>query len=421
MMATENEETKAGQDILDSLGQPHENNVGQQRTWEQAVSMRKAGHSLREIESATGIPRSTLSARFQELSIGMSRDKPLASMNTTDQNLEGESVHEFPPPPSSIPNGYVLKPALTPAEWGELAKLDKPKLMAMVTELKAQNSSLQAQAVMGKGNGDSASHVGSESYIDALGRLVDKVAMQKQAERIVDKMFPEEKKNDDVTRKLERLEDKIERLASPKEGNLDKAVDAIGKVYGLAVGQNQGANPYQIAQNILDLTSKQAQLVKGSTNENDLRREEMRQLGDLEILKLKWEMEKYRDGKQSTADTINAIKEIFQGPVGKVLGEIGGGFRDRVAGGPRVPMAKAMCPNCSAQFSANPKLPQVMCPSCGVMLARSEAPSTTQTTEQPQPEQEPAEKPDVVKKPLFDETSAMDEEVRLRYENEYKR
>ena len=184
--------------------------------------------------------------------------------------------------------------------------------------------------------------------------------------------------NDDLERKFQRLEDKIEKLGSPKEGNMDKTLDVLGKIYDRASGQNQGANPYQVARDLLDLTSKQANIAKGSpTNEYDLKHLEMHQLGQLENQKLAWEIEKYRDQKQSAADTITAIKDIFktvtEGPVGRVLENLGGVAVRKIEGTPTNPkIIDVTCPSCAKIFKAIEASKQIACPFCSVVLQKQQ-------------------------------------------------
>jgi rubrerythrin len=236
---------------------------------------------------------------------------------------------------------------------------------------------------------------------------------------MVERMFPSEK-NDDLEKKFERqferLSDKLERLGQPKEGNWDKALDTLGKVYDRASAQNQGANPYQIAQNLLTMTREQANIAKGSTNEYDLKHLEMQQLGQLENQKLAWEIEKYRDSKQSSADTINAIKDIFKevssGPIGKLISGAGEGVKNRIAGGPRIPTTDVLCPKCQNKFRASPDLLMVTCPICGSTLQKQEQPQPQPSQPEPEATQQPSTeepKPEPVtrEKPI-DETASME-------------
>ena len=138
---------------------------------------------------------------------------------------EGDNFHDLShSTPSGIPEGYALKPALTPSEWNELAKLDKSKLMSMVTELKASNSSLQAQAHMQKHNGDQA-HKPDDSPLTQR-----ELIQYAQTQKLLDSRTP--------TKTTENLtEDKIERIVeraiqrSEKGDPVEKALDTVGKLY----------------------------------------------------------------------------------------------------------------------------------------------------------------------------------------------
>jgi hypothetical protein len=73
---------------------------------------------------------------------------------------------------------------LTAQEWAELSKKDKSSLLAMVGELRAQNSSLQASAVMRKGNGDTAyRHNGDSTLTDSEASFWNELARTEKIER----------------------------------------------------------------------------------------------------------------------------------------------------------------------------------------------------------------------------------------------
>lgn len=184
-----------------------------------------------------------------------------------------------------------------------------------------------------------------------------------------------------------------------------------------------GSNVKETVQLVDYITKAREQGQAVTLNDISLKLEDMKQHGDLENRKLDFEVKKWEREEDKGDKTVELIKEgikaVTSGPVGKAIENIGAGAADRLRGqGGKIPTENALCPNCGNKFKANPQLERVQCPACGVGLEHSPAP---QTTEQPQPQQEPAEKPeespDVIKKPLYDETLAMDEEVRKQYEN----
>ena len=355
---------------------------------------RMEGLSLREIAEENGLSLSTVQRMLEGIEVEDLQEpsdqeaKSIeASLPTTIQEIE----------PTQIPDGYTLKPSLTPEEYQKFAKMDKPALLSEVVNLKATNSSLQARAILRKGDGE-PSQYGSNNYIDALGRLVDKVAMQKQAERIVEKMFPSEN-NESLDRKFEKLEDKIERLAEkPKTDNLEKAVQVIGEIFEKAQGRGKEANPFDYYR--LGRADQEKLAIAGSgkqTNEFDLKNTEMKQTHDVEMAKLGWEKEKYVDAKQATKETIETVKDLVktvsEGPIGKAIENIGAGAADKIRGGPKVAMVDVQCPNCQHKQRANRDLVQVMCLNCGAMLQKPSEPQPQPQPQEPQPQQPIQEQP----------------------------
>jgi hypothetical protein len=213
------------------------------------------------------------------------------------------------------------------------------------------------------------------------------------------KLYGLDDSGSDIDRKLEKLEDKIdrtmERLASPRsEGNVEKAIDALGKVYQQAATSSQGPNPYQIAESIISLTKEQAQLARGATNEMDLKKEEMRELHDIELRKLSWEVEKWKEQRQSTADTINAIKDILSGPIGGMIKTAGGWTARRIEGRAAPPtIMNVDCPKCHKPFPGIEGSANLVCPRCNSILTliklEPEVPQPlAQEPENAQPQQE---------------------------------
>jgi hypothetical protein len=332
---------------------------------------RMEGLSLREIAEENGLSLSTVQRMLEGIEVEDLQEpsdqeaKSIeASLPTTIQEIE----------PTQIPDGYALKPSLTPEEYQKFAKMDKPALLSEVVNLKATNSSLQARAILRKGDGESPSQYGSNNYIDALGRLVDKVAMQKQAERIVEKMFPSEN-NETLDRKFEKLEDKIERLAEkPKTDNLEKAVQVVGDIFEKALGRGKEANPFDYYR--LGRAEQEKFAMAGSgkqTNEYDLRNTELKQLHDVEMAKLGWEKEKYVDAKESTKEIIGTVKDVVkvigEGPIGRAIGSMGEAKANQIMRHGQPPKVISInCPGCGKPFNVVEGSRQVVCPGCNVVL-----------------------------------------------------
>jgi len=345
----------------------------------------KEDMSLREIAEDNGLSLSTVQRMLEGIEVEDLQEpsdqeaKSIeASLPTTIQEIE----------PTQIPDGYTLKPSLTPEEYQKFAKMDKPALLSEVVNLKATNSSLQARAILRKGDGE-PSQYGSNNYIDALGRLVDKVAMQKQAERIVEKMFPSEN-NESLDRKFEKLEDKIERLAEkPKTDNIEKAVEVIGKIFEKAQGnQPQQAQRHPLDNLAIEYVIKDVQNAKqhgGEANEYTLKDTEMRNLHDIEMKKLGWEIAKYEKGESTTERVLETIKAVMAGPIGEAVKSLGNSAARRIEGQGQPPQLQdILCPSCGKSFPIISGSKTVVCPSCRATLALMKQPPPEQPQPQPQ-------------------------------------
>ena len=344
---------------------------------------RMEGLSLREIAEENGLSLSTVQRMLEGVEVQQEPEPDNEETNKSEASLPTRIQEEIEP--TQIPDGYALKPSLTPEEYQKFAKMDKPALLSEVVNLKATNSSLQARAILRKGDGESPSQYGSNNYIDALGRLVDKVAMQKQAERIVEKMFPSEN-NESLDRKFEKLEDKIERLAEkPKTDNLEKAVQVIGDIFEKAQGRGKEANPFDYYR--LGRADSEKLAIAGSgkqTNEYDLRNTELKQTHDVEMAKLGWEKEKYIDAKESTKEIIGTVKDVVkvigEGPIGRAIGSMGEAKANQIMRHGQPPKVISInCPGCGKPFNVVEGSRQVVCPGCNVVLQLNQPPQPPPT------------------------------------------
>lgn len=353
-----------------------------------AVQWKQQGKSYREIENSLGVPKSTLH-RYLKRNVPNTRVEPIS--HVLENN--GHETEQFSQ--QSSPSNVLDK----------LAYYQKIPAKDAIFQLFKENSRLEAQI---RNNGHGSPNI---SYPNTENPFVTRLMQIAEAKEYKLLLGLDKNDHDDLERKFERLEDKIEKLGSPKEGNIEKTLDVLGKIYDKASGQNQ-TNPFQVAQSILTLTKEQANIAKGSTNEYDLKHLEMSQLGHLEDQKLAWEIEKYRDQKQGSADTINAIKDIFKevsaGPIGKFIGGAGEGMKNRIEGGPRLPRVDVSCPNCGNKFKANPSLDVVICNGCGASLRKQPEAQAPQPQPQQPTEQASQQEATSQNKPLETEPKGID-------------
>jgi ribosomal protein S27E len=129
---------------------------------------------------------------------------------------------------------------------------------------------------------------------------------------------------------------------------------------------------------------------KTTTNEYDLKRLEISQEHDLDLLKLKWEMAKYEKGESTTEKLLETIKQVVGSPaISGAVQELGRAAASKIS--TMKDGQKVTCPNCRATFFANPALQTVQCVNCGAMLAKQPQPG--EQTQEPQPQQPIQEQP----------------------------
>jgi len=353
-----------------------------------------------------------------DLSEGAGSHTPSLNLTSANQaqaetleTIGGEGVSH----PSPSPSNFVLRAAMTREEWTKYSKMKTADLVSEIADLKAQNSSLQGvgQTRRGNGEGHSNNGFGGENYIDALGRLVDKLSMQKQAEKVVDRMFPSEK-NDALEKKFQHLEDKIEKLGTKDATSITKEiVDMIRLGVDLVPrgGGSDRLGDYRSGRQDEAKTFENA-VKSGETNAMDLQLELMRENERLDNRKLEFEIDKYERKEAKTDKYIELAKDVLAGPFGKMVQDYGGAQAERVRNqGARIKTEDVTCPRCLNKFRANPELATLTCPTCGASLAKQEQPQpqpstdptpeaqpspgeTQQEPEQPQPESQPSQEPE---------------------------
>jgi DNA-directed RNA polymerase subunit RPC12/RpoP len=135
---------------------------------------------------------------------------------------------------------------------------------------------------------------------------------------------------------------------------------------------------------------------QGTLNEIALQLEKMKQDERLENKKIDWEMQKHQEEKDSQKELLSTVKDIFQGPVGKAIENIGGGAADRMRGEGKQPRnlpqpVRAGCPKCQKEFYTDPRAEMVVCPYCGSILQKEQSPqpNSPAPAEQPAPPPQP--------------------------------
>ena len=335
-----------------------------------------------------------------EIQVQNHNDSEFFKSQTLEGGQRSNESMSHAPPSGTIP-GYSLQPSLTPSQWAELSKLDKTALMKKVTELQAQNSSLQASAHLQPNNGDGHGDFGNDGVDREIG---------KQKARIF-KIYGD-------WMEQQQIANMADQMRNPK-GAENKGSDSIGikdlvEVLKFSMGQKGNRDPidYILAGNQMRADAeKTVQTNSAATNMFDLKKEELQQTERIEVKKIDWEERKWAEEQGATGKMLEQVKGILEGPVGKVIGSIGEAAKDKYLGSGKNATVKtstdnAKCPQCSQLFWADPAIDIIECPHCHVKLAKN-----------PPPEQPAQQKPEIVpittkpKKPI-DESNQSDPEVK---------
>jgi hypothetical protein len=360
---------------------------------ELARSLLKEGATIDDAATQSGLNRNTVLGLYSALvrankrlkvankrtEAGTEQENDFQAQNQADQ-FEGATggLASSPPVPSSlqnVPSGYVLKPALTPSEWKELAALDKGKLVALVADLKASNSSLQAQAVMPKGNVDNLS-----SYDEQLKRLeVERQRIQNDQEREYAQSI---------------REDRLRNRMRGNDGSNDKRTDFLEKlvVESLLKGRGDGFNigdfvkiQAQTQLQNLEFFQKQMQTL------SEMRPEQMSDEVRLALAKMGQEMDFRKMESMKEIEKYNALGQMFS-PLMSAAPQIAGGLLGK--GSQQIqnpgttnlgcvncghvwavttqPKGAIVCPECKSpvqpEVFAEPQLAHYTCSSCGLEM-----------------------------------------------------
>jgi DNA-directed RNA polymerase subunit RPC12/RpoP len=251
-----------------------------------------------------------------------------------------------------------------------------------IIQLMKENAMLQSQ-VRNDGHGSQPYYEDAESELD---REMAKYVKAKRYSMIMGEGKTEAKEDKGIEILLKAIE--VVQKMTPQHGKSD--VEQLLEATAI---------------NLL----KKGTAPEGEVNDHSLKLEEMKEPHEIDLLRLQWEMSKYKDEKQSAAQTIQAIKEILGGSVGEVIKIFGNAGAERVrAMGSRTPkIVEIQCPGCGKMFKADGNSNVIICGHCGSQLLKQgqpqqqELPSIqevkTEVSEQP-PKIEPETPMENVKK-----------------------
>lgn len=396
---TENQDAgqNVGQSVQDNAGQNVETNVGQDKAWEQAVSMRQAGHSLREIETRTGIPRSTLHSRFREGPKSLPRREILE--NQEEDRLEIGPIRNqgFSSPGSieTLEEDRASIRKLVPEKFH--GPLDA--VFGIAARRQRSNNGHNGHAVLSYSTGDDRLKEAKARYYEALAETEEMESLEDRKERRFERRTKTETTAPNQTLGVKDVVELI-KLFNPQKGNEQLTIKDA-----LELAKFLGGSSTKETLQLVDYIQQAANKGQGVTlNDISLKLEELKETHDVEMAKLgfeekKWEYQKSNEGK-TIEQVKDLVKTVTEGPAGKFLESLGSGAADRIRGGPKVPMVDAVCPNCKNKMRVNAELSQIQCTTCGAVLRRAE-PQPQQTEEtQTQQEAKPQEPQTQEAKPL---------------------
>jgi len=344
------------------------------------IHLRVDGHlSMRQIAEKTGVSLATVSRILKGVdSLDASEEDEEKENDEEDTDIE---IDEEPSLKIStqVPEGYVLRPGITPEQFAKFSKMKKEELVAQLVESESERTSLRSQVQLRKGDGEEQ----HSKYVEpplTTRETIQYAQTQKLLEALTNKP------NEGLT------EDKIERIverAIDKHGNLGFK-DVLPLAEFLAK-QNRSEGPSQLdlyRAGRMDESKVQAQVSNANNptpkNEYDLKLESVRQEGQIQNRQLEWEMQKYSEGKADTREIYGLAKEVIKGPVETLIKGLGGAAADRIRGHVEPPKVISIsCPGCHKPFNVVEGSRQVVCPGCNAVLQLNQ-PSKA-PPEQPQP------------------------------------
>lgn len=164
---------------------------------------------------------------------------------------------------------------------------------------------------------------------------------------------------------------------------VDKMTDNIIKLYNMITDERlkrleerASFNPLDTTKQILDIAQQLKNLVKseGMSPEIAVKLKELDLKNTLLTKKLELEHEKWQRQQELEKEKWKSISEIFKGPVGGVLSDLGRATASRINpqanrnAQPRI--VQTTCPKCNKPFYVDESLDRTVCPHCGTLLQK---------------------------------------------------
>jgi hypothetical protein len=406
-----------------STEQHVERDVGTDETrLKRAVQWKLDGKTYRQIEEGLGVPKSSLHRYLRRNLPNMKLEpsEPQVENNVdpdeTDEPIDGEaetgSSHPLlvPASPSFPQNGVLFDYGMLQAIEDTLpTKQGKANFRAAV-------ALSEEKARLNRNNGHDEHNSNGHTKMYSDNPYTTRIWQLAEARDLKEVLgLGKNEKNDDLERKFERLEDKIEKLGTKSSvpDVTKQIVDALRLGFDMAP---KGGGPDQLTvyrsgrqdeQKTFENAVKQ-----GETNSLDLQLEQMKENERIDFARLafdekKWERKEEAEGKKWEL-VEKGFKALASEPVAGFLQKVGGGVADHLHGpGGRIKLDDVVCPNCGAKLKVNPKLDMVICNSCGAGLSRQPGspPQAEPQPQQPQAETVPPEESTEEQKPKIDITS----------------
>jgi len=350
-----------------------------------AVQWKQQGKTYREIEDGLGVPKSTLH-RYLKRSLPNTRlepSEPHADPDETDDPTDGGAETgigshpslPIPAPPSFPQNGVLFDYGMLQAIEDTLTTKQAKANFRAAVALSEEKARLNRNNGHGSSEGHSNNgHVSYESGEEQEARAMAKYIDAKRRKLFLDEDKPKHESDPQkaVSQLLEAIKLGVDLV--PRGGGSDRLGDYRS-------GRQDEQKTFENA------------VRSGETNLNDLRLEDMRQLERLENRKLEFEIDKYDRKEAKTDKYIELGKSLIEGPLGKLISGVGEGAKNRIEGGPRLPLVSVPCPKCHNKFKTNPELLIVSCPYCGSTLEKQPSQSQAEPAPQPSTETEPEAQP----------------------------
>jgi len=171
--------------------------------------------------------------------------------------------------------------------------------------------------------------------------------------------------------------------ASMLDKIFDKMTDNIIKLYNMITDERlkrleekTSFNPLDTTKQILDIAQQLKNLVKseGMSPEIAVKLKELDLKNTFLSKKLEFEQQKWEKQQELEKEKWKSISEIFKGPVGGVLSDLGRATASRInpqanrSAQPRI--VQTTCPKCNKPFYVDETLDRTVCPHCGTLLQK---------------------------------------------------